>query len=187
MIRLLGVMILGLTMSMGLSAKEEKAKAVEGKPFPLQVDLPATSIEKLLPSKAEAKTLSLADLKGKKNVVLFFYPKAMTKGCTKESCAFRDRLPDLTKYDTVVIGISTDPVADQLKFTEKEKLNFPLFADEDKKITKGLGILNERGMAQRVTYIIDKEGIVKKIIMVANPETHPEEVLEYVKKTFGKD
>ncbi len=187
--RLLAGLCIGLTFVMSTAGGEEKKEPVkieEGKPFPVKIELPATSIDKLLPDKKDAKSLSLSDFKGKKNVVLFFYPKAMTKGCTKESCAFRDRLEDLGKYDTVVIGISTDKVDDQAKFTEKEKLNFPLFADSDKKITKALGILSERGMAQRVTYIIDKDGILLKVYKVSDAEGHPEEVLKYVKEHFGK-
>src|SRR5262245_38620614 len=120
-----GVLLVGTATA----EKKEAVKVEEGKPFPVKVELQATSIDKLLPGQKDAKTLNLAELKGKKNVILFFYPKAMTGGCTKESCGFRDRLEELGKYNTVVIGISTDKVDAQQKFTEKEKLNFPLFAD----------------------------------------------------------
>ena len=82
----------------------EEAKVEVGKKAP-DVTLPATSIEKALPDKKDATTLSLKDFQGKKNVVLYFYPRAMTPGCTVESCGFRDKIGDFSKLDTVVIGI----------------------------------------------------------------------------------
>ena len=142
MIRLLGLFVLSVAV-VGISAAEEK-KAVEvpkvGDPAPA-ISLQATQIEKVLPGKKDATTLTLKDLEGK-NVVLFFYPKAMTKGCTIESCGFRDKVEDFAKLDTVVIGISTDTLADQKKFTEKETLKTPLLADPDKKVTAAYGALN---------------------------------------------
>jgi len=183
------VLCAGLTALVGLNsagAREEKAvKIEEGKPAPM-IELEATQIGKLLPDKKDAKTLNLSDFKGKKNVVLYFYPKAMTGGCTKESCGFRDRTEDLAKYDTVVIGISTDKVAAQQEFTDKEKLNFPLFADPEKKATKAFGVLGKNGFAMRWTFIIDKEGVVRKVYDAVDPGKHPAEVAEFVKKTFGK-
>ncbi len=177
---------LGLTLTaLALASAEEKnAPVEEGKPAP-NISLEATQVGKVLPDKQNAKMLSLKDLKGK-NVVLYFYPKAMTPGCTKESCGFRDRSADLTKLDTVVIGISTDKLADQQKFTEKESLNFPLFADPEKKAAKAFGVLNDRGVANRWTFIIDKNGVVRKIYSKVNPATHPDEVVEYVKKNLAK-
>jgi thioredoxin-dependent peroxiredoxin len=168
------------------SALAADAQPVEvGKPAP-DIALPAANIGKALPDKTDAKTLNLKDLQGKKNVVLFFFPKAMTRGCTMESCGFRDLTRDFAKYDTVVIGISTDTLADQNKFTEKESLNFPLFADSDKKVTKEYGVLSDRGFAKRVTFVIDKKGIVRKIYPTVNPEKNPEEVLSYVKENLAE-
>jgi len=129
--------------------------------------------------------LRLKDLKGK-NVVLFFFPKAMTKGCTIESCGFRDKADQFAKLNTVVIGISTDKVEDQLKFTDKEKLSFPLFADPDKKAVQAFGVLGKNGLAMRWTFVIDKEGMVRKIYNQVTPAKHPEEVLEYVEKNLKK-
>ena len=163
---------------------EEGAKVEVGKPAP-DIDLPAANVGKALPGKADAKKLSLSDLKGK-NVVLFFYPKAMTRGCTKESCAYRDLTKDFSKYDTVVLGISTDKLADQNKFTEKESLNFPLLADADKKVAKEYGVLSDRGFAKRVTFVIDKKGVVRKIYPNVNPEKNPQEVLDYVKNHLAE-
>ena len=102
------------------------------------------------PIKKGDKTLKLSDLKGKKNVVLFFYPKAMTRGCTIESCGFRDVADKLAALDTVVIGISVDKLDDQQKFTDKEHLNFPLLADDTKAVTKAFGV-SERTAWRRAT------------------------------------
>jgi peroxiredoxin Q/BCP len=174
---------LGLTVCLPLAAEEKKVEV--GKAAP-DVTLQATQIEKVLADRKGEGPMSLKDLKGK-NVVLFFYPKAMTKGCTMESCGFRDRVDKFAKCDTVVIGISTDKLADQMKFTEKENLNFPIFADPDKKVTKAFGALSPQGYAMRYTYVIDKNGVVRHIYApVKNAGTHPEEVLEFVEKTFGK-
>ena len=90
----------------------------------------------------------LADALARGPVVLYFFPKAFTSGCTIESCGFRDVSDKLAQLDTVVIGISTDTLEDQQKFTDKESLNFPLFADPDKKIAREYGVLNpSRGVA----------------------------------------
>ena len=156
-------------------------KVEEGQPAPA-VSLPATQIDKVLPDKKDAKTLSLDDFKDKKNVVLYFYPKAMTSGCTKESCAFRDKLDDFAKTDTVVLGISVDPLDAQLQFTDKEKLTFPLLADSDKKITDAYGVLNDKGMAKRTTFVIDKKGVVRKVYRDVKVDGHAQDVLDFVKE-----
>lgn len=130
----------------------------------------------------DGKEFTLSDLSKKgKNVVLFFYPKAMTQGCTKESCGFRDVYAELAKHDTVVIGISTDNAADQQKFIDKEKLNFPLIADPEKKATEAFGALSERGYASRYSFVIDKAGVVRKVYTKVDVNKHPAEVLAFVK------
>jgi thioredoxin-dependent peroxiredoxin len=163
--------------------KDVDPKSLVGKPAP-DITLPATQVEKVLPDKADKKTLSLKDFQGKKNVVLFFYPKAMTKGCTIESCGFRDVTDDFAKLDTVVIGISTDKLDAQNMFTEKEKLNFPLIADPEKKATESYGALNKNGFASRYTYVIDKKGVVRQVYTDVKPGDHPKEVLTYVKENL---
>jgi peroxiredoxin Q/BCP len=90
------------------------------------------------------------------------------------------------ELDTVVIGISTDNLADQKKFTEKESLNFPLLADPEKKVTKAFGALSERGFASRYSYVIDKKGVVRKIYTKVDAGKHPAEVLAYVKENLTK-
>lgn len=163
---------------------ENPGRPEVGKPAPA-ISLEATQIDKALPDKKDAKTLSLADLKGKKNVVLFFYPKAMTKGCTVESCGFTKIEKELAAVDAVAIGISTDKVEDQQKFTEKEKLTTPLFADPEKKVTQAYGALNPKnGLAFRYTFVIDKKGVVRQIYTKVIPANHPEEVLTYIKENL---
>jgi peroxiredoxin Q/BCP len=173
-------MLSALILSLAVSATPEV-----GKPAP-PISLPATSIGLALPSKKDAKELSLEDLKGK-NVVLFFYPKALTKGCTIESCGFRDKIEEFKKLDTVVVGISNDTVELQQKFTDKEKLNFPLFADTDKKVTKAYGALSDRGLPSRYTFVIDRKGTLRKVYTKVTPGKHPAEVLQYVKENLVKD
>jgi peroxiredoxin Q/BCP len=85
-----------------------------------------------------------------------------------------------------VIGISTDPLDKQQEFTDKEKLNFPLFADPDKKAVQAYGALSQRGMASRYTFVIDKQGVVRKVYTTVNPQNHPEEVLKFVKEHLAK-
>jgi peroxiredoxin Q/BCP len=159
----------------------------EGEPAP-NVELPAAYAGKAGAGKKDGDTLNLSDFKGKKNIVLFFYPKAMTQGCTIESCGFRDVTDKFAKLDTVVIGISTDPVALQKQFIEKERLNFPLLADADKSIAKRFGVLNEqRGFANRMTFVIDKNGNIAKVYEKVAPKGHPEEVLKFVQERLSKD
>jgi peroxiredoxin Q/BCP len=105
-----------------------------------------------------------------------------------EACAFRDRIEQFAQLDTVVIGISTDTLAYQEKFTKKENLNFPLLADDKRQIAKEFGVLMPNGQyAKRATVVIDKEGTIAKIYpAVGNAGAHPEEVLEYVKANLVK-
>ena len=155
-----------------------------GKPAPA-FDLSATNIASALPDKKDATKISLADFKGK-NVVLFFYPKAMTKGCTVESCGFRDRAEKFTALDTVLLGISTDKLDAQEKFVKKEMLTFPLLADPEKKTTRAYGALGTGGYASRYTFVIDKTGTLRKVYTKVGPAKHPDEVLEYIKENLTK-
>jgi peroxiredoxin Q/BCP len=127
--------------------------------------------------------ISLADFKGK-NVVLYFYPRDDTPGCTKEACAFRDHFAGFRKKGAVVLGVSIDPVKSHDKFVEKFKLPFTLLADEDKKIVQAYGVWGVKsfmgrkylGIA-RVTFLIGTDGRIKKIWPTVKPEEHAEEVL----------
>src|ERR1700722_6879524 len=127
--------------------------------------------------------ISLADFKGQ-NVILYFYPKDDTPGCTKEACAFRDHWDDFKKKGAVVLGVSTDKVKAHDKFVEKFKLPFTLLSDEDKKIVEAYGVWGPKtfmGMKYtgtfRVTFLIGPDGKIKKIWPKVKPAEHAEEVL----------
>lgn len=127
--------------------------------------------------------LSLADLKGK-HVILYFYPKDDTPGCTKEACAFRDEFAEFKKRGAVVLGVSTDPVKAHDKFVEKYKLPFTLLADEDHKIVEAYGVWGQKTFmgrkymgTHRVTFLIGPDGKIQKIWPTVKPEEHAAEVL----------
>jgi thioredoxin-dependent peroxiredoxin len=125
--------------------------------------------------------IKLSDFKGK-NVVLYFYPKDQTSGCTKEACNMRDNLPRITAENTVVLGVSVDNVTSHKAFKEKEKLNFILLADTAKAVSKQYSGLNPLGWAKRVTFIIDKKGVIKKIFWTVDVNKHHEEILTVLKE-----
>ena len=127
--------------------------------------------------------VSLADFRGK-NVILYFYPKDDTPGCTKEACAFRDHFAEFKRKGAVVLGVSTDRVTSHDKFAEKFKLPFTLLADEDKKIVEAYGVWGQKGFmgrkylgTHRVTFLIGPDGRIKKIWPKVKPEEHAQEVL----------
>jgi len=127
--------------------------------------------------------ISLADLRGQ-NVILYFYPRDDTPGCTKEACAFRDHFADFKKKGAVVLGVSIDPVKAHDKFVEKYKLPFTLLADEDKKIVQAYGVWGEKSFmgrkylgTHRATFLIGPDGRIKKIWPKVKPDEHAEEVL----------
>ena len=128
-------------------------------------------------------TVSLAEYKGK-NVILYFYPRDDTPGCTKEACAFRDHFAAFKKQGAVVFGVSVDPVKAHDKFVKKDKLPFPLLADVDKKIVEAYGVWGQKVFMGRkylgvylVTFLIGPDGKIKKIWSKVKPEEHAEEVL----------
>jgi len=127
--------------------------------------------------------VSLADFKGKP-VILYFYPKDDTPGCTKEACAFRDGFAEFKKRGAVVLGVSTDPVKSHDKFVEKFKLPFTLLADEDKRIVTAYGVWGEKSFmgrkylgTHRVTFLVGPDGRIKKIWPQVKPDGHAAEVL----------
>ena len=127
--------------------------------------------------------LSLADFLGQ-NVILYFYPKDDTPGCTKEACAFRDGYADFKKRGAVVLGVSPDPVKSHDKFVKKFELPFTLLADPDKKIVEAYGVWGEKVFmgrkylgTHRVTFLIGPDGKIKKIWPKVKPEEHAAEVL----------
>ena len=118
------------------------------------------------------------DLTGGKTV-LYFYPKDDTPGCTKEACAFRDRMDDYRRAEVKVYGVSLDSPESHRRFREKYKLNFPLLTDENGRASEALGVLREnRQAANRVTFLLDQDGKVAKVYPEVSPETHADEILE---------
>jgi peroxiredoxin Q/BCP len=132
--------------------------------------------------------LKLSTLRGAP-VVLYFYPKDDTPGCTKEACAFRDASKELKKLGAVVLGVSPDDVASHVKFRDKFKLNFPLLADPDHKIAEKYGAWREKNMygkksmgIARSTFLIDAEGKVARVWKAVKVDGHDAAVLEALKE-----
>ena len=128
--------------------------------------------------------VKLSDLKGKK-VVLYFYPKDDTSGCTAEACAFRDSLPDFSKVKAAIVGISRDSVESHDKFKKKFDLTFPLVSDEDGKVCEAYGTWVEKSMygrkymgIERSTFLIDEKGVIRGIWRKVKVPGHAEEVLK---------
>jgi len=135
------------------------------------------------------KEISLKSLRGKV-VVLYFYPRADTPGCTVEACEFRDTYKQMQKTGAVLLGISPDTPKAQKKFQEKFKLPFSLLADADKKIADAFGVLQEKNMygkkvigIVRTTFIIGPDGKIQHIFSKVKPEGHAAEVLAYLKES----
>ena len=133
------------------------------------------------------KTIRLSDFKGKKRVVLYFYPKDDTPGCTTEACGFRDKLTEIETKGAVILGVSPDTIKSHQKFSEKFSLPFQLLADEDKTLCKAYGVWQKKSMygkeymgVARTTFIIGKNGKIEKIYKNVKPKIHDEEVLEFL-------
>ncbi len=128
--------------------------------------------------------VTLEQFRGKK-VILYFYPKDDTPGCTKEACAFRDNFEKFKEIDVEVLGVSVDDEKKHKKFAEKYNLPFRLLADTEKKIVQDYGVWGEKSLygkkymgTNRVTYLIDENGKIEKVFPKVKPETHAEELLQ---------
>ncbi|MGA7616800.1 MAG: thioredoxin-dependent thiol peroxidase [Thermoanaerobaculia bacterium] len=139
-----------------------------------------------LPS-TEGKEISLSDFKGK-DVIVYFYPKDDTPGCTAEACSFRDSSSDLQKAGLIVLGISADPMASHEKFRSKHSLNFPLLSDETADVAKMYGVWKEKNLygrrswgVARTTYWIGTDGRVKKVYKKVDTANHAKDILEDVR------
>jgi thioredoxin-dependent peroxiredoxin len=131
----------------------------------------------------DGTTVKLSDLRGK-NVILYFYPKDDTPGCTKEACAFRDAYGEFKAKGAVVLGVSVDSVKLHKKFTDKFKLPFPLVSDEDRKLVEAYGVWGEKTFmgrkyqgTHRVTFLIGPDGLIRNVWPKVKPEEHADEVL----------
>lgn len=125
---------------------------------------------------AFGKSYTLSSYKGKTPVVVYFYPKASTPGCTKEACSFRDNITKFNENHIPVLGISVDSKEKIKEFIDEYNLNFPLLSDENKEVTKKYDVLNKLGVASRVTFIIDKDGKVNRVLKDIDVSKHSEEV-----------
>jgi len=135
----------------------------------------------------EGQLVKLSSFKGKKNIILYFYPKDMTPGCTTEACDFRDQYKKFK--NTTILGVSIDPPERHQKFIVKYSLPFDLIADENKKIVEKYGVWQEKKLYGktfmgiiRSTFIIDKDGVIKKIFTKVKVKGHVEEVLQFLNK-----
>ena len=151
---------------------------VIGKPAP-DFTLPSTSGE----------PVSLKQFKNKISVVLYFYPKDDTPGCTKEACGFRDLREEFAQLGAVILGISNDSVETHLKFREKHKLPFDLLADEDAAVSKAFGVYKQKNLygkkylgIERTTFIVDRTGRIAQIYPKVKVEGHVQEVLGFFRE-----
>lgn len=149
---------------------------VIGKPAP-DFTLPSTTGE----------SISLRQFKGKKTVVLYFYPNNDTSGCTKEACGFRDAFADFEKSDVVVLGVSTNSMESHHAFREKHRLPFPLLVDADALVSKLFGVYKQRNLygkkflgIERTTFVIDRTGRIAQIYPKVKVEGHIAALLEFV-------
>lgn len=131
----------------------------------------------------DGKPVSLSDFRGKK-VILYFYPKDNTPGCTKEACAFRDRFAQFQQRQVEILGVSVDDVKSHQAFARKHSLPFALLADPDKRLVQAYGVWGEKTLygkkymgTNRVTYLIDEEGTIAAVFPKVKPERHAEEIL----------
>ena len=136
----------------------------------------------------DGSEVKLSDFYGKK-VVLYFYPKDSTPGCTKQACAFASAYEDFKSKDVAVIGISKDSVASHIKFAEKYNLPFILLSDPERKAIEAYGVWQEKKMCGKVgmgvvrtTFIIDENGNIEKVMDKVKPDTNAKEILEYLSK-----
>ena len=151
---------------------------VIGKPAP-DFSLPSTTGE----------NISLKQFKGKKTVVLYFYPKDETPGCTREACDFRDLAAEFERHKAVILGISTDSLESHQHFRDKQKLPFPLLSDEDTSVSKLFGVYKQKNLygkkymgIERTTFIIDKTGRIAQIYPKVKVEGHAADVLEFLRE-----
>ena len=149
---------------------------VIGKPAP-DFSLPSTTGE----------NISLRQFKGKKTVVLYFYPKDETPGCTREACDFRDNSAEFEKHNVVVLGISNDNLESHQTFRDKHHLPFPLLSDEDASVSKMFGVYKQKNLygkksmgIERTTFVIDRTGRIAQIYPKVKVEGHINDLLEFV-------
>lgn len=140
----------------------------------------------------DGKTVSLSDYLGNKNVVLYFYPKDDTPGCTKEACAFRDDWAEFGKLNTQVLGVSRDPEESHQKFSRKFDLPFPLLSDTEGEVVQDYGVWQEKNMygkkamgIVRSTFVIDTQGVVRKVFPKVSVDGHSQAILDFIRRNLA--
>jgi thioredoxin-dependent peroxiredoxin len=131
---------------------------------------------------SDGKTYKLSDFKGKKPVVIAWFPKAFTGGCTKECKALAEQGDEIRKYDVAYFTASVDEEQKNKEFAESLKLDYPILSDPSRETAKAFGVLNERGMANRWTYYIDKNGKIAAIDQKVNTENHGKDIAAKLKE-----
>ncbi|MDB4260532.1 thioredoxin-dependent thiol peroxidase [Porticoccaceae bacterium] len=135
--------------------------------------------------------VSLADFRGFKNVLLYFYPKAMTPGCTVQACGIRDSKDQFAELDTVVMAVSPDSVDRLVKFEDKQELNFTLLSDEDHQVTESYGAWDMKKFmgreymgVLRSSFVIGKDGLIKHVMAKVKTKTHHDDALAWIKENL---
>lgn len=131
---------------------------------------------------ADGNSYTLSSYRGVSPVVIYFYPKAGTPGCTKQACGIRDSWLKFSENGIVVLGISVDSKDDIKEFILENNLNFPLLSDSNKEVSKAYGVLNNLGLANRITFIVDKEGKIAQIIREVDVQKHADQVFDIAMK-----
>ena len=131
---------------------------------------------------SDGNSYSLSSYKEKNPVIIYFYPKAGTPGCTKQACGIRDSFSKFKENDIVVLGISVDSKESIKEFIKDNNLNFPLLSDENKEVSKAYGVLNNIGVDSRITFIVDKQGNIANILRDVDVETHANDVFNLAVK-----
>lgn len=165
---LVGILVIGSILFFTFKASAALPKAGDTAPLFTGVD-------------QDGKEFKLGDLIGKKIVLLYFYPKDFTGGCTKEACGLRDRMGDLKTNNVEVIGVSHDSVESHKKFVDEYKLNFTLIADPDSEIIKAYDVkMPAMSMSKRVSFLIGLDGKIIHVTDAMNPQTHFDEMKEVI-------
>ena len=145
-----------------------------------------------LPTQTGDKPIKLSDYRGKQAVVLYFYPKDDTPGCTAESCSFRDMRQDYADIGAEILGVSLDDVESHRRFAEKFKLPFPLLSDVDARVSTEYGVYKEKNFygkksmgIERTTFVIDKTGTIAKVFPRVKVDQHGDEVLAFLRDLPG--
>lgn len=131
---------------------------------------------------SDGNSYSLSRYKEKNPVIIYFYPKAGTPGCTKQACGIRDSFSKFIENEIVVLGISVDSKESIKDFINDNRLNFPLLSDENKEVSKAYGVLNNIGLDSRITFIVNKQGIIANILRDVDVETHADDVFDIAVK-----